>query len=259
MTSHTTSGTTVDGWRLATSAYIDSPRSTPIGAPNHDAFNHEAPNYAGTGAPSNGCRPRVAFQGERGAYGDIAIGMIWGNEALPLASWSFTDVINAVLRGKCDYAVLPVENSVVGRIAPVCDLLDVTPSLQVMRDVTVPVRHALLAPPGATIDTLTSVTSHPVALAQCGIFLRQHPWLVPHDSYDTAGAARDVAARAQRHEAAIAGVLAARRYHLDVLVEDIQDVPNNATRFVVVTCADVLRNPTAHTETVRSGVSERRW
>jgi prephenate dehydratase len=186
--------------------------------------------------------PRVAFQGERGAYGDTAIETIWGTDALPLAAWSFDDVIAAVLAGKCDYGVLPVENTVVGRIAVVCDALAATEAgevftgeaLAVIHEVTVPVRHALLGPVGATLSSITSVTSHPVALAQCGLFLRRHPRMVPHDSYDTAGAARDVAARGHRHEAAIAGIPAARRYHLTVLAEDIQDISDNQTRFVVV-------------------------
>jgi len=179
-------------------------------------------------------RPRVAFQGERGAYGDTAIATVWGTDALPLAAWSFDDVIAAVVTGKCDYGVLPVENTVVGRIAVVCDALDAAPALSVLRDVVVPVRHALLAPRGATLDSVTSVTSHPVALAQCGDFLRRHPHIVPHDSYDTAGAARDVAARGAAHESAIAGIPAAQRYHLVVLAEDIQDRSDNQTRFVVI-------------------------
>jgi prephenate dehydratase len=182
--------------------------------------------------------PCVAFQGERGAYGDAAIDRLWNSAALPSPSWSFDDVLNAVRTGKCDYGVLPVENTVVGRIKVVCDALAVETTLVTLRDITIPIRHALLAPPGATLDTLTSVTSHPVALAQCQQFLRRHAHIIPHDSYDTAGAARDVAARGQRTEAAIAGIPAARRYHLCVLAEDIQDIPDNATRFVVITRAE---------------------
>jgi prephenate dehydratase len=180
-------------------------------------------------------RPRVAFQGERGAYGDLAIAQLWGEEAaLPVASWSFEDVVTAVLRGKCDYGILPVENTVVGRIGMVCDLLEGLHGLAVMGETVVAVRHALLAPPGATLEGLRSVTSHPVALAQCQRFLERHPQLLQYDSYDTAGAARDVAARARTDEGAIAGIPAARRYHLHVLAEDIQDVPGNETRFVAV-------------------------
>jgi prephenate dehydratase len=180
----------------------------------------------------------VAFQGERGAYGNVAIDALWNATALPFPSWSFDDVLNAVRTAKCDYGVLPVENTVVGRIDVVCDALAREATIVTLRDITVPIRHALLAPPGATLDTLTSVTSHPVALAQCRRFLRRHAHIIPHDSYDTAGAARDVAARAQRTEAAIAGVPAARRYHLRVLAEDIQDTPDNVTRFVVIARAE---------------------
>jgi prephenate dehydratase len=188
-------------------------------------------SLTGVAAPA---RPRVAFQGERGAYGDLAITQLWGDDALPLASWAFDDVISAVLRGKCDYGVLPVENTVVGRIGMVWDALGKTDGLSVIAETVVAVRHALLAPPGATLETIRSVTSHPVALAQCGAFLRAHPTMACHDSYDTAGAARDVAARCRSDEAAIAGIPAARRYHLLVLAEDIQDVRENETRFVAI-------------------------
>jgi prephenate dehydratase len=178
--------------------------------------------------------PRVAFQGERGAYGDIAIELLWHSAAIPLPSWSFDDVLKAVHTGKCEYGILPVENTVVGRIHVVCDALATETTLATLHDITIPIRHALLAPPSATLDTMTSVTSHPVALAQCQQFLERHAHMIQHDSYDTAGAARDVAARAQPTEAAIAGIPAARRYHLHVLAEDIQDTPDNVTRFVVI-------------------------
>ena len=194
--------------------------------------------HGGSREKSSSLPIRVAFQGERGAYGDIAIDILWRSTALPLPSWNFDDVLNAVRSGKCDYSVLPVENTVVGRIHVVCDALAAAPTLVTLRDITIPIRHALLAPPDARLDTVISVTSHPVALAQCQQFLRRHPHIIPHDSYDTAGAARDVAARGQRTEAAIAGIPASRRYDLRVLAEDIQDTTDNATRFVVIARAE---------------------
>jgi prephenate dehydratase len=175
----------------------------------------------------------VAFQGERGAYGDDAIQRRW-RCAAAVPSWTFEDVVRAVLRGTVDYGVLPVENTVVGAVLAAQAAMAAAPDLQVMDDILVPVRHALLAPPSATLDRLTMVASHPVALAQCGRFLERHGHLHPREAYDTAGAARDVAARNDPTESAIASVTAAARYKLQVMAEDIQDVPNNVTRFVVI-------------------------
>jgi len=184
--------------------------------------------------PRHSRKVRVAFQGERGAYGDDAIADRWRGDAIPVPAWSFADVIRAVMSGGVDYGVLPVDNTVVGPIAATREALAAAPALVVLDHIVVPIRHALLAPRAATLDGLTSVTSHPVALAQCGAFLARHPHLYPYDSYDTAGAARDVAARNDPTESAIASVAAAARYKLRVMAEDIQDAPENTTRFVVI-------------------------
>jgi prephenate dehydratase len=186
-------------------------------------------------------KPRVAFQGERGAYGDEAIGSLWRGHAFPLASWGFDDVVRAVASGKADYGVLPVENAIVGAIAPTAAALRSAPVLTVVDEITIEISHALLALPGATLAGIRSVASHPVALRQCGRFLERHPHLTPHASYDTAGAAREVAAHGRLDEAAIASVMAAERYRLSVIAEDVQDVPRNWTRFVVV-----ARGPDGH-------------
>jgi prephenate dehydratase len=123
---------------------------------------------------------------------------------------------------------------VVGVIQNVVTALAAAPHLRVTDETTIEIRHALLALPGATLGTLTNVMSHPVALAQCGRFLARHPRWTVHESYDTAGAARDVAAQGVRDQAAIASVRAAERYQLAVVAEDIQDVSENRTRFVVI-------------------------
>lgn len=183
---------------------------------------------------SHARKPRVAFQGERGAYGDDAIAQRWRMDAIPVPSWSFDDVVRAVVSGGADYGVLPIENTVVGPITMTQAALSASDELVVLDDIVVPIRHALLAPRGATLEGLASVTSHPVALAQCGRFLGRYPALRRWDSYDTAGAARDVAARNDPTESAIASVSAAVRYKLQVMAEDIQDVPENTTRFVVI-------------------------
>jgi len=106
------------------------------------------------------------------------------------------------------------------------------PDVLTFGETVVMVRHCLLASPGATVEGLRTVSSHPVALAQCGRFFGRHPWIVPTTSFDTAGAARDVSESGDLSRAAIAGRAAAERYGLAVLEEGIQDSRDNHTRFV---------------------------
>ena len=144
------------------------------------------------------------------------------------------DVIRAVVTGKTDYGILPIENAIVGPIVHATDALHSTSALEVIDEITIPIRHVLLALPNATFADLRTVASHPVALRQCRRLFERHPHLMPCPSYDTAGAAREVAAHTRLAETAIASVSAAVRYGLSVIAEDVQDVPRNWTRFVVM-------------------------
>lgn len=182
--------------------------------------------------------PQVAFQGERGAYSEDAIHQLWHGRATPIPSWSFADVIQAVSNGTAEYGVLPVHNTIIGAIQGAVDALSAAPHLLITDETTVEIHHALLAPAGATCASVCRVMSHPAALAQCGRFLAEHPEWTVHESYDTAGAARDVAAQRATHQAAIAGLRAAERYQLAVLRQNIQDVADNRTRFVAITRAE---------------------
>ncbi|HVE79636.1 MAG TPA: prephenate dehydratase domain-containing protein [Gemmatimonadaceae bacterium] len=176
---------------------------------------------------------RVAFQGAPGAFGEEAVVRHFGPTAQPLPSATMGDVVRAVEGGSADAGVLPVANAIAG---PVRDALDAVAAgaVRVVGEVTVPVRLALLALPGARLAGLRSVASHPVALAQCGTFLAAHPRLLPRPAWDTAGAARDVATAADPTAGAIAAAQAAARYGLVVLADGIQDRENNVTTFVVV-------------------------
>lgn len=183
--------------------------------------------------PTGGTHAVVAFQGERGAYGHLAIERLWGTRAWLLPCWSFADVVAAVTQGKAEYAVLPVHNEIIGEIPGVRQAIEGA-GLDIVGEMRQPVRHALLAPPGSTPNDLSAVYSHPAALAQCRAFLSRYPGMIPREAYDTAGAARDVAARGLRHEAAIAAEGCAERYGLQLLARDIGDRDDNATDFVVV-------------------------
>jgi prephenate dehydratase len=175
---------------------------------------------------------RIAFQGERGAYGDEATHAFFGPGVTPIPCPTFRAVFEAVARGDVDGGVVPLESALAGPVAEVVDLLlEFTPPLS--GELRLRVRHCLLAPPGHTLERLTQALSHPQALAQCGAWLRRHH-LQPVPEANTAVAARRVAREALTGTAAIASRTAAALYGLDILAEDIADSPDNATRFLAV-------------------------
>ncbi|MCC6930321.1 MAG: hypothetical protein IT359_15155 [Gemmatimonadaceae bacterium] len=183
--------------------------------------------------PHTGAQAVVAFQGERGAYGHLAIERLWGARASAMPLRSFADVIGAVRLGTAGYALLPVHNEIIGEIAGVRSAI-ARAGLDMLGEVQQPVRHCLLGVPGARLEAVTGVFSHPAALAQCRDFLGRHRGMVACESYDTAGAAREVAARGLRHEAAIASDACVARYGLQLLARDIGDRDDNVTTFAVV-------------------------
>ena len=194
------------------------------------------------GTKSNGTAPpiakgltmRVAFQGDRGAYAEGAIAEIWRHPVEQIPVPTFTGALRLVDDGEADACVIPVENSIVGRVEAGWQALAAYPGMRVVAEAFVPVRHCLLAPKGATLEGLSMASSHPVALAQCGRFFEAHPWIKASKSFDTGGAARDVAEGGDITHAAIASAAAAERYGLAVLEEGIQDRRDNHTRFLAV-------------------------
>ena len=183
--------------------------------------------------------PRIAFQGEIGAFSEMAIRQQWPDGAEPIPSATFPEALARVLTGDAHYAIVPVENAIVGRVKVALDALEaVGDAVEVRAETRVPVHLCLLAPRGATLAELRDVHSHPVALAQCRIFFARHSWLVSTPHADTAGAARDVAAAGERMRGAVASAMAAERYGLEIIARHIEDVSANWTRFVVVSKRD---------------------
>lgn len=176
---------------------------------------------------------RIAFQGELGAFSEEAIRNI-DSRATPLPCREFIDVAQAVERGDADAGMLPIENTLAGSVVGSYDALTACESLQVIAETVVEIHHCVLGPRGAALEELATVESHPVALAQCTRWLRAHPSIAARAAYDTAGAARDVAARGDARAAAIAGRGAAERYELDILASNIEDRSDNQTRFLMV-------------------------
>ena len=175
---------------------------------------------------------RVAFQGELGAFSEEAIQQLWGGDVEAVPCREFRDVAAALARGDVDRGVLPVENTIVGSVQTAHDVIDATPGIHAIAETVVAVHHCLLGTPGTKFDQVRDVFSHQIALAQCGNFFRANPRLTVHAVYDTAGAAVDVSNLADPAFAAVASRASAKRYSLDIVVPDIEDRPDNQTRFL---------------------------
>lgn len=174
----------------------------------------------------------IAFQGEPGAYSEAAASR-WRADADTLPCPAFEDVFAAVEGGRATCGVLPIENSIGGTIHRNYDLL-LAHELRIVGEVELPVVHNLVAVPGATLDGLRVVYSHPQALAQCDRFLRSLAGVEVVATYDTAGSAKIVSERGEATVAAIASARAAEVFGLAILRAGIQDFADNITRFLVV-------------------------
>jgi prephenate dehydratase/chorismate mutase len=176
-------------------------------------------------------RPIVAFQGEHGAYGEVAARqLVPGGAYIPCLE--FVDVFHGVEDGELDLGVVPVENSLEGAVTQVNDLLTDT-QLKVTGEAKIPVRHCLLAAEVGDYRDLRQVYSHPQALAQCREFLMRHR-LEPVPYYDTAGAAKMIARENPSAAGAIASALCAELYDLEIIKEGVEDGPSNTTRFLLL-------------------------
>ncbi len=174
---------------------------------------------------------KIAFQGEPGANSHIAITEAYP-EAEPLPCATFEDALAAISSGEADLGMIPIENSIAGRVADIHQLLPRS-GLYIVGEYFLPIHHQMMAPRGATLETIRSVESHVHALGQCRDIIRRLG-IRPIISGDTAGAARLVAERADKACAALASRLAAEIYGLDILAEDVEDENHNTTRFVVL-------------------------
>ena len=174
---------------------------------------------------------RIAYQGEPGANSHIVCKVNYPDwEAVPCAS--FEDVFAAVENGEAERAMIPIDNSIAGRVADIHHFLPGS-HLHIVAEHFLRIQFALMALPGATLGSIRSVHSHVHALGQCRKFIREHG-LVPVISGDTAGAAREVAESGDPTQAAISPPLAAETYGLEVLANDVEDEEHNTTRFVVL-------------------------
>jgi prephenate dehydratase len=177
---------------------------------------------------------RVAYQGEPGANSHLAAREAYA-DLEPMACATFEDALAAVKGGEARYAMIPIENSVAGRVADIHHLLPEA-GLHIVGEHFLRVRHQLMALPGASLLTVKRALSHTQALGQCRNTLRKLG-LKPIPEADTAGSARIVAEADNPELAAIATTLAAEIYGLKILMRDIEDQKHNTTRFVVLSAA----------------------
>ena len=178
-------------------------------------------------------RPKVVYQGVPGAYSEMACMDFFGKEVDCEGLEQFEDTFLALKEGQADYAVVPIENSSTGAIRQICDLLTQYEYF-IVGETTVHVSHCLMAPKGATVDTITHVYSHEQGLFQCEQYLAGHPGWHTVPQADTAGSARMVAASGDPTKAAICSARAAQLYGLNILARGINHNSHNTTRFVVV-------------------------
>ncbi|MET3961791.1 prephenate dehydratase [Marmoricola sp. OAE513] len=174
---------------------------------------------------------RIAYQGEPGANSHLVCKQHYPDwEPVPCAS--FEDVFAAVEGGDAELAMIPIDNSIAGRVADIHHFLP-SSSLHIIGEHFLRVQFSLMVVPGASLETIKTVHSHVHALGQCRRVIREHG-LNPIISGDTAGAAREVAEANDPTQAAIAPPLAAEIYGLEILANDVEDEDDNTTRFVVL-------------------------
>jgi len=174
---------------------------------------------------------KIAFQGEPGANSHIAIVEAYSH-AEPLPCATFEDALGAISGGEADLGMIPIENSVAGRVADIHHLMP-NSKLHIIAEHFMPVQHQLLGVKGAKLEDIKTVESHVHALGQCRKIIRKLG-IKPIVAADTAGSAREIAERGDKTCGAIATKLAAEIYGLDILAENVEDEAHNTTRFIVL-------------------------
>ena len=183
--------------------------------------------------------PRVVFQGDEGAYSQIAMKRYFGDDVSSIHVPTFRSAMMAISEGSADYAVLPIENTTAGIVNEIYDLLAEYENYIVAEQV-IRIEHCLMGVKGADISDISTVFSHPQSLMQSSRFLGDHDWKLismPNNAF----AAKKVADEGDKSQAAIASELAAEVYGLDILEKGVNSAENNSTRFIIVTGQKVYR------------------
>lgn len=177
---------------------------------------------------------QIAIQGVAGCYHDAAAREYFaGEDVETVACDTFQALFDLLAADASMLGVVAIENTIAGSLLANHELLR-TSSLRVIGEFKMRISHVLAALPGESIESVTEVHSHPMALMQCEQFLRNHPWMKMVECFDTAGSARDIAAGNLRGHAAVCGEYGASLYGLDILARGIETNKRNFTRFLVV-------------------------
>ncbi|MFQ5500484.1 MAG: prephenate dehydratase [Candidatus Zixiibacteriota bacterium] len=196
-------------------------------------------------------RKKVAFQGERGAFSELAAHSLVGANIVPYPCGTFEQVFDAVESRSTSVGIVPIENSLIGSIHRNYDLL-LKRNLHITGETQLRIRHCLVAPPGISFARITKAYSHPAALEQCRDFFAKQTRIAPISYYDTAGAAKMIAEAGLPNSAAIAGPYVAEIYNLKVLKKSIEDESTNFTRFLLLGRKPVKADDQAKTSIVFS-------
>ena len=176
---------------------------------------------------------KVAFQGEHGAFSEIASKFYFGEEVANVPSYSFDEVFSNVKNGKVDFGIVPIENTLYGSVFETYDLL-LKYSLTIIGELNLQINHYLIAQKKYKLPEIRRIYSHPQALGQCSEFLSRFKKTHITPAYDTAGAAILALENKTEPSAAIASIEAAEFYNLEVLESNIQNNKENYTRFLVI-------------------------
>jgi len=179
---------------------------------------------------------KVTYQGETGAYSEMAVYKFFGNKAEPTSCKDFKDVFESVKTGTVLNGVVPIENSIEGSVNQNYDLF-LTYDLKVCGEVAVKLAHVLITNPQTTFEDIKTVCSHPQALGQCRNYLENHKWDIT-PAYDTAGSVKFIKEKQLINAAAIASEKAADLYNMKIIARDIADNPTNYTRFLILAQED---------------------
>jgi prephenate dehydratase len=181
-------------------------------------------------------KPRVAFQGERGAFSEEAALKMLGREIELVPRKTFNDLFTSLDHQMADYLLTPVENTIAGVVQPAVDLLR-SSSLAILDEVEIKIEQHLIGCPGTVFDAIATVQSHSIALAQCSRFFQNNPQIKSAIADDTAGSVAKIVRLADPTRAAIAGQRAADLYGGWIIRRSIQDQADNYTRFVLLSAS----------------------
>jgi len=199
---------------------------------------------------------KIAIQGEPGSFShEAAMNLVADAVIVPFSLSA--EVFKALSNGAVDAAAIPIENSLAGSVSEHFDLL-LTHDVKIERETLLRIRHNLIAISGTSIGEIDRVFSHPVALAQCRRFLAEHPRMESFAFYDTAGSVKQLVELRDRHAGAIASEAAAHYYGAHILQADIEDNPENFTRFFLVKrTREAMLDPNANKISIAFSVENR--